>query len=177
VIPDFDKLKITIYRGCHRQFLLDVDESGKTKIERQLEESQRQLDALLDAETDMLLNPTLATKKDAKPKRSSSTSRGGTRPKRSSSTASKTRRSTKEPTRPSSSMGSRSAPSRRPRRALHRETAVEACERVLKEIEEDSEPIKISPLVIDLGVEDEEEPIVLPPIEDEEEEFFMSVPE
>lgn len=55
-IPNYEKLSKHLYTNCHRQFLLDIDESGKSKIDRQLEESERQISALLDAETDQLLS-------------------------------------------------------------------------------------------------------------------------
>ncbi|KAH0611398.1 uncharacterized protein H6S33_010663 [Morchella sextelata] len=55
-IPNYERLSKHLYSNCHRQFLLDIDESGKSKIDRQLEESERQISALLDAETDQLLS-------------------------------------------------------------------------------------------------------------------------
>lgn len=54
-IPDYAKLSTHIYTDCHRSYLYDIDESGKSAIERQVEASDRQMAALLDAETEMLL--------------------------------------------------------------------------------------------------------------------------
>lgn len=54
-IPDYAKLSTHIFKDCHRSYLYDIDESGKSAIEREVEESDRQMTALLDAETDLLL--------------------------------------------------------------------------------------------------------------------------
>lgn len=54
-IPDYAKLSTHIYKDCHRSYLYDIDESGKSFIEREVEASDRQMIALLDAETEMLL--------------------------------------------------------------------------------------------------------------------------
>lgn len=54
-IPDYAKLSTHVFKDCHRSYLYDIDESGKSAIEREVEESDRQMTALLDAETDLLL--------------------------------------------------------------------------------------------------------------------------
>ncbi|CUS14554.1 unnamed protein product [Tuber aestivum] len=269
--PDYDKLGKSIYRGCHRQFLLDIDEFGRTCIERQVEASQRQIDAMLDAETEELLKPLSlrssgaagrkkiaylssgpsSTKQEvgktapAKPtvtKRP--TSRSASALGRSSSTASGQGSSTnravksmalfsKRPASSSSNVGPKAAsrtashsrsisastikkplsfptrpkampPPRPESRTLSaanygpaightrgkegsrevkrrvqttgpKETALEACERVLHEHEEDFSPVILPPLGTDGG--DCEDPVIMPPIDDIEEEFYMQVPE
>ncbi|RPA93992.1 hypothetical protein L873DRAFT_1815133 [Choiromyces venosus 120613-1] len=281
MIPDYDKLSKSIYRDCHRQFLLDIDEFGKTSIERQLEESERQIDAMLDAETEELLKPLpLRIKDTSRPKKtaisvrpdaskakhpvektatakptvtkrptSRSTSRSASRPasalSTSSSVASGKTASTNTDTkstalfsqRPASSLSNTrpKAPSRtashsrsvstsvinkplsfsrsskaipppprpegRTLRATNskstigytngkevgrkmkrvltagpKETAIEACERVLQEDEDDFSPIILPSLVADEGG-DCEDPVIMPPVDDIEEEFYMQVPE
>lgn len=52
---NYAKLSTYVYKDCHRSYLYDIDESGKSAIERQVEASDRQMDALLDEETDILL--------------------------------------------------------------------------------------------------------------------------
>ncbi|KAL0637732.1 hypothetical protein Q9L58_003292 [Maublancomyces gigas] len=54
-ITDYAKLSTHVYKDCHRSYLYDIDESGKSAIEREVEASDRQMAALLDAETEMLL--------------------------------------------------------------------------------------------------------------------------
>lgn len=54
-IPDYAKLSTHIFKECHRSYLYDIDESGKSAIEREVEASDRQMAALLDAETELLL--------------------------------------------------------------------------------------------------------------------------
>lgn len=54
-IPDYAKLSTHVFKECHRSYLYDIDESGKSAIEREVEASDRQMAALLDAETELLL--------------------------------------------------------------------------------------------------------------------------
>lgn len=72
-IPDYAKLRAHIYTDCHRSYLYDIDESGKSAIERQVEASDRQIAALLDAETEMLLA-------ECKPKKAAATTKPSTAP-------------------------------------------------------------------------------------------------
>ncbi|KAG0637945.1 hypothetical protein HOY80DRAFT_970098 [Tuber brumale] len=275
LIPDYDRLSKSIYRECHRQFLLDIDEFGKTSIERQHEESERQVDAMLDAETEELLKPlSLRCKGATRPKRiisvssdasdaklqvektiitkpttakrstsrptsrlasvlgtSSSVAPGNglstntaaknaalsselpasstsnTRPKTASRTVSHSRSVSTSVTRKplSSSRSSKGMPpplhpqtrtlnSTNYRTAIGqsngkkvreaegtpmtglKETALEACQRVLQENEEDFSPITLPSSGAD-GSGDYEDPVVMPPADDIEEEFYIQVPE
>lgn len=248
-----------------------MDEFGKTNVERQLEECERQVNAMLDAETEELLNPRAVQQKDSRSKKSDSTSAthggkraaggistrqsGDKRPASSStsrpasvlSTTSSVSSRTGPPTsasvkaatllsqRPASSasnsrsqvpakvtrharsistsiinkpLGSSrsskppqfsSRPENRVRSLVNsrstigyangkgvgrevrkilstapKETAIEACERILREDEENFGPIILPPVTIDAGAEDEE--LVAPPVDDDE-EFYMQLPE
>jgi hypothetical protein len=57
-----------------------------------------------------------------------------------------------------------------------KETALEACQRVLQEDEDDFSSITLPSVGVD-GSGDYEDPVVMPPVDDIEEEFYMQVPE
>lgn len=58
-----------------------------------------------------------------------------------------------------------------------KESAIEACERVLQEDEHDFSPLILPSLGAGGGGDDEEDPVIMPPVDDIEEEFYMQVPE
>jgi len=65
--PDYENLRRTYMRNCHRTYLSGFDEDGKTELQRQLEESYRQLGADLDTETEKLLDEINGTVKPKAP--------------------------------------------------------------------------------------------------------------
>ncbi|KAF8252620.1 hypothetical protein K440DRAFT_657829 [Wilcoxina mikolae CBS 423.85] len=50
--PDYEWMKKNYMKGCFRTYLADVDEDGKSELQRRMEENFRMLEAELDAESE-----------------------------------------------------------------------------------------------------------------------------
>ncbi|KAF8538520.1 hypothetical protein BDD12DRAFT_806052 [Trichophaea hybrida] len=50
--PDYEWMKKNYMKGCFRTYLADVDEDGKSELQRRMEENLRMLEAELDAESE-----------------------------------------------------------------------------------------------------------------------------
>jgi len=58
-----------------------------------------------------------------------------------------------------------------------KESAIEACERVLQEDENDFSPVILPSTGVCGGGGEEEDPVIMTPVDGIEEEFYMQVPE
>ncbi|KAI5795048.1 hypothetical protein EDC01DRAFT_629802 [Geopyxis carbonaria] len=104
---DIEDLKKTYMKGCHRTYLADLDEDGKSAVTRHTEELYRKGRAELDAETSELMDEIkgLAPKRSLKPKTSALGSGPINVPKTRIGTSSRTVKGTKETKRPTTSAG------------------------------------------------------------------------
>ncbi|KAL7267757.1 hypothetical protein RUND412_009642 [Rhizina undulata] len=83
VLPDLENLSKNLYTDCHHIYLDEIDEFGKTKVQRQVEESERRIEEYLDRETEKSFggDKKVATTKPAKKSASGVNVPPGCRPK------------------------------------------------------------------------------------------------